>query len=144
NATFAGDARLLGLDIASMKPRDRARLLALVPQHPTIPPGITTFDYVALGRAPHQGIRFAPSIEDRRRALAVLQRLDLDGFARRCVDTLSGGERQRVVLARALVQDTPILVLDEPTSALDVGHQLDVLELVADLRAEADLTVITT
>ena len=124
--------------------RERARTVAVVPQHPVVPAGVTVFDYVILGRTPHQGLRCSPSIHDRRRTYAVLQRLDLDGMATRRVDSLSGGERQRVVLARALVQDTPVLVLDEPTAALDVGHQLEVLELIADLRRERGLTVVTT
>ena len=139
-----GTVSVDGRDSASLSVRERARLVAFVPQHPLIPPGVRTFDYVLLGRAPHQGLRFAPSIQDRRRVYAVLQRLDLDDFAQRRVDTLSGGECQRVVLARALAQDTPVLVLDEPTAYLDVGHQLEVLELVGDLRSEGALTVVTT
>ena len=122
--------------------RNRARLLAVVPQHPVIPPGMQVFDYALLGRSPHQGLRFSASATDRRTTAAVLDRLDLTPFSDRAVDSLSGGERQRVVVARALVQETPVLVLDEPTSFLDLGHQLEVLELVAELRAERDLTVI--
>ena len=141
---YDGAVSLLGQDAGHLGVRERARHLAVVPQHPVIPPGMRTFDYVLLGRAPHQGLRCSSSVQDRRRALAVLQRLGLEGFADRRVDTLSGGERQRVVLARALVQETPVLVLDEPTAALDVGHQLEVLELIADLRTERELTIVTT
>ena len=122
--------------------RERARRLAVVPQHPVIPPGLDVFDYALLGRSPHQGVRFATSEDDRRRTSAVLERLGLNDFAHRFVDSLSGGERQRVVVARALVQDAPVLVLDEPTSFLDLGHQMGVLELIAELRAERSLTVV--
>ncbi|HEX4903680.1 MAG TPA: ABC transporter ATP-binding protein [Acidimicrobiales bacterium] len=143
-APHEGTLRVGGRSAQDLGVRDRARAVAIVPQHPVVPPGLQVFDYVLLGRSPHQGLRCAPSAHDRRLAYAVLQRLGLDPFADRRVDTLSGGERQRVVLARALVQDTPVLVLDEPTAALDVGHQLEVLELIADLREERGLTVITT
>jgi iron complex transport system ATP-binding protein len=126
------------------RPRDRARRVAVVPQTPVIPAGMTSFEYVLLGRTAHQGLRLSATLDDRRRTLAVLQRLDLERFAGREVTTLSGGERQRVVLARALVADTPVLVLDEPTAALDLGHQFEILELLAELQRERGLTVITT
>ena len=125
-------------------PRERARRVAVVPQTPVIPPGITAFEYVLLGRTAHQGLRLSASLDDRRRSLAVLQRLDLESFAQRDLATLSGGERQRVVLARALVADAPVLVLDEPTAALDLGHQFEILELLAELQQERGLTVVTT
>lgn len=139
-----GTVLVNGRDIDALAIAERARAIALVPQHPVIPPGLCVFDYVLLGRTPHYGLRYAASASDRSKTLAVMQRLEIDGFAARAIDSLSGGERQRAVLARALVQEAPILVLDEPTTFLDVGHQLDVLELVAELRRERDVTVVTT
>ncbi|GJM38469.1 MAG: cobalamin/Fe3+-siderophore ABC transporter ATP-binding protein [Acidimicrobiales bacterium] len=122
----------------------RARALAYLPQTPTIPAGVPVIDYVLLGRTPHRGVFAADSRGDLALASDVLERLDLAGFAQREVGSLSGGERQRVVLARALVQQSAILLLDEPTTALDLGHQQDVLDLVDELRTERGLTVLAT
>lgn len=126
------------------KPQDRARVLAYVPQSPVIPPGMYVADYVMLGRTPHRGVFGRDTDTDLTVAADVLARLDLGGFAEREVRSLSGGERQRVVLARALAQQTDILLLDEPTTALDLGHQQDVLDLVDELRRERGLTVVAT
>ena len=144
SVAYTGDVLINGRSSRQYSAIERARLMAIVPQHPVIPQGFSVFDYVLLGRAPHSGVRTAASVEDRRVALALLQRLDLERFVKRSVESLSGGERQRVVLARALAQDAPVLVLDEPTASVDLGRQLEVLELVAELRNEFPLTVIST
>jgi len=122
----------------------RAKAIAYVPQTPVVPPGVLVVDYVMLGRTPHRGIFSGDSLNDRQIVASVLDRLDLRGFADREVISLSGGERQRVVLARALAQQSSILLLDEPTTALDLGHQQDVLDLVEELRRERGLTVLAT
>ncbi|MEN8112816.1 MAG: ABC transporter ATP-binding protein [Actinomycetota bacterium] len=134
--TGEGDARDLGR-------REIARLVALVPQNPVLPPGMRVVDYVLLGRTPHSSILAGPASHDLDAVAAVLGSLSLTGFLDREVTTLSGGELQRVVIARALAQESPILLLDEPTTALDVGKQMDVLELVDRLRRERTLTVVS-
>ena len=97
-----------------------------------------------LGRTPHIRPLGVEGPHDLAAVHDALGRLDLLDLADRVVATLSGGERQRVLIARALAQGAPIVLLDEPTTALDVGHQQQVLELVDDLRREHDLTVVTT
>jgi iron complex transport system ATP-binding protein len=139
-----GTVAVDGRAIEDLGAARRARLVALVPQNPTIPAELTAAEYVLLGRTPHIPRFGLESAHDRTVAASVMERLDLLRFAGRPLGRLSGGELQRVLLARALAQDTPILLLDEPTTALDLGHQQRVLELVDRLRLDLGLTVVTT
>ncbi|MFG1701591.1 ABC transporter ATP-binding protein [Nonomuraea sp. M3C6] len=139
-----GEVTLDARPAAGLKPRERARLLAYAPQTPALPPDMTVFDYALLGRTPYIPYLGRESGHDRDVTASVLDRLDLTALAMRHVGELSGGERQRVVLARALAQQAPVLLLDEPTTALDLGHQQQVLELVDRLRRADGLTVVTT
>jgi iron complex transport system ATP-binding protein len=139
-----GQVTVGGRAAQELKPRDRARLVAYAPQTPSLPPDMTVSEYALLGRTPYIPYLGRESRRDREVTEAVLERLDLTGFATRRLGELSGGERQRVVLARALAQQAPALLLDEPTTALDLGHQQQVLELVDRLRLADGLTVVTT
>jgi iron complex transport system ATP-binding protein len=141
---YAGTVTVGAAEARAMRPRERARLLAYVPQEPVLPPDLTVEQYVLLGRTPHLGYLAVPGGHDRRRADAAMERVDVARFAARRLARLSGGERQRVVIARALAADPRVLLLDEPTSMLDVGHEQQVLELVDGLRREAGLTVVST
>lgn len=134
------------IDGSAMSLRSRARraaLVAHVPQDPLMPADMTGFEYALLGRAPYVGYFGNETRHDRAMVADVLERLQLTEFADRRLGRLSGGERQRLVIARALATEAPILLLDEPTSALDIGHQQQALELVARLRADHGLTVIS-
>jgi len=141
--SYDGVARVDGSDLARLRDRERAGLIAYVPQDPLIPNDMTAFEYVLLGRSPYIGYFGGPSANDRAVVDDVLERLRLSDFAPRLLGALSGGERQRIVLARALAQEAPVLLLDEPTSALDIGHQQQALELVTELRCHRKLTVVS-
>jgi cobalamin transport system ATP-binding protein len=142
-APYTGDIAIDGRDARTLSRRELARLAALVPQIPETPPGLTVSEYVLLGRTPHLGYFAGETHDDRIAAERALERLELRLLAERVLTSLSGGELQRAVLARALAQDAPILLLDEPTTALDLGRQQQALDLVHGLRDEG-LTIIST
>jgi iron complex transport system ATP-binding protein len=140
---YAGSISLAGRDAGTLGRRELAREVAFVPQVPALPPEMTVIEYVLLGRTPHLGYLGTEGRRDRAAAERALLRLDLTELAFRPLGSLSGGERQRAVLARALAQETPLLLLDEPTAALDVGRQQQALELVDALRRDEGLTVLS-
>jgi iron complex transport system ATP-binding protein len=138
----SGRILLDGSDGGRMSRAELAVRVAVVPQNPALPDGFRVVDLVMMGRTPH--LRLLQSegrsdFEAMRRALEQTDALDL---AYRQVEELSGGERQRVVIARALAQETPALLLDEPTAHLDIGHQLAIMELVRRLCRERSLAVV--
>ena len=138
-----GRIEVCGQPTAAMSRRKLARLVAYVPQRPQLPPDMTVGDYVLLGRTPHIGYLRVETDADRQISAELIDRLALSAMAGRELRTLSGGELQRLVLARALAQQAPVLLLDEPTSALDLGRRVDALELVDTLRRERSLTVLS-
>jgi iron complex transport system ATP-binding protein len=140
----SGTVAISGQRLETMTERERARVVALVPQHPEVPAGMTVLDYVSLGRTAYHGLLRAPSVRDRAVVDSVLERLSLHEFAGRDVITLSGGERQRMVLGRALAQSTTVIVLDEPITGLDLRHQIELLDLLKSEVAECGLTVVAT
>ncbi|MER6169258.1 ABC transporter ATP-binding protein [Streptomyces violaceorubidus] len=137
-----GRVLLDGSVIQSMPAKQVARTLGLLPQSSIAPDGITVGDLVGRGRYPHQGILRQWSTEDERVVQESMARTGVAELADRYVDELSGGQRQRVWIAMALAQQTPLLLLDEPTTYLDIQHQIDVLDLCAELHEEQGRTLV--
>lgn len=136
-----GTILLNGSDIQHARTKDLARELAILPQSPLTPSGITVRELVAYGRFPHQGLLRSASNDDREAIQWALDVTNLGSMADREVDTLSGGERQRAWIAMSLAQKTGVLLLDEPTTYLDIHYQIEVLSLVRDLNQEHGITV---
>ncbi|MGI0156496.1 MAG: ABC transporter ATP-binding protein, partial [Thermoplasmata archaeon] len=137
-----GTVELLGTPVAQLNVRERARRVAWVPQEESPRDDVPVLEYVLYGRYAHLGPLEGESDEDRRFARSVLDEVGLGDRAQDGVLSISGGERQRAILARALAQGSPVLLLDEPTSHLDIGHQLDLLERVRRLSRLKAVTVI--
>ena len=132
-APSGGTVLLDGRDIAARPSREVARTLGMLPQTPVAPEGISVRDLVGRGRHPHQSWWRQWDAADEAAVAEALAATGTEDLAGRDIDELSGGQRQRVWLAMAVAQETDLLLLDEPTTYLDMAHQLDVLELVAEL-----------
>jgi iron complex transport system ATP-binding protein len=137
-----GAVLLDGKAIHEMSTSAVARQLAILPQGPNAPAGITVRELVEQGRFPHVGALRMLRQQDHATIGRSLELTGMTAFEFRPVDSLSGGERQRAWIALALAQDTPILLLDEPTTFLDIGHQLEVLDLVFRLNQERAMTIV--
>jgi iron complex transport system ATP-binding protein len=125
-----------------LSPRQRARSIAVVPQNVNGSLAFRVEDLVAMGRTPYAGLFGVRSTEDTRAVREALVATDTHDLAGRRFSELSGGEQQRVVLAMALAQETPYLLLDEPTIHLDLHHQHELLELLHRLRVERGLGIL--
>jgi iron complex transport system ATP-binding protein len=131
-----GEVRLGERPAATLSRRAFARELAVVAQDNAIPFAFGVLEVVLMGRSPHLGLLGFETRRDHAIAEAALERLGILALAERSVLELSGGERQLVMVARALAQDAPILLLDEPTAHLDLAHRIQVLSLARELARE--------
>ncbi|GAA4522195.1 SIP domain-containing protein [Brachybacterium paraconglomeratum] len=137
----SGQVLLDGRDLHSLRGKELARRLGLLPQTPIAPDGVTVRELVTRGRFPHQGLFPQWTEADERAVAEALAATRTDELQERLLEELSGGQRQRVWIAMALAQQTEVLLLDEPTTYLDVTHQLEVLDVVRDLNRERGTTV---
>lgn len=121
-----------------------SRVVSFVPQKAGIPSSISAFDVVLMGRLPHVSNRWTGfSVEDHRKTEEVLELLNLSDLKERSMACLSGGEQQKIVLARCLVQETPVILLDEPTANLDMNHTVEIMDRLSERVEETGLTVVT-
>jgi iron complex transport system ATP-binding protein len=141
-APRAGTVLLDGQDIHRLPTREVATRLGILPQQPIAPEGISVADLVSRGRHPHQRWFRQWSTTDEEAVEAALAATQLTDIATRSVDELSGGQRQRVWIALALAQGTDLMLLDEPTTFLDLAHQVEVLDLLAELNAAEHRTIV--
>ncbi|MHB8776451.1 MAG: ABC transporter ATP-binding protein [Anaerolineales bacterium] len=137
-----GHIRTNGDDFHSLTPMQRARYLAVVPQAVLLPPAFTVWETVLMGRTPYLGFLGQASSLDEELARQALSKVNALAFMDRRVGELSGGEAQRILLARALCQSTPILLLDEPTAHLDLQYQVSLLEVICELAHTEKLAVL--
>jgi len=129
-------------DVWSLRPKEFARRVALLPQSPPLPEGITVVDLVGRGRHPHHTVMRRWSAADDEAVVRAMRATGTLELAERHVEELSGGQRQRVWIALTLAQETGVVLLDEPTTYLDVAHQIDVLDLLRDLNRTQGTTVV--
>lgn len=138
----AGEVLLDGRPLHAMPTREVARKLALLPQGPVAPEGLTVRELVAQGRFPHQSLLRQWSRDDAAAVERAMAAADVSAFADRPVDALSGGQRQRCWIAMVLAQGTEHLLLDEPTTFLDLKVQVDLMALLARIAREERRTVV--
>lgn len=137
-----GNIFIHGKNVKESKPKALAREMAVLPQSPVCPDGLTVKELIAYGRFPHQKTMAGLSIHDNEMIEWAMKETGLTEFADRPVDSLSGGQRQRAWIAMTLAQETDLILLDEPTTYLDMSYQLEVLLLLQKLNREKKITIV--
>ncbi|MDQ0198898.1 ABC transporter ATP-binding protein [Neobacillus ginsengisoli] len=138
----SGAILLEGEAIATLSTKQVAKKMAILPQSPAAPEGLTILQLVKQGRYPHQTWLKQWSAEDEKKVNEALKATRLEHLKERSVDSLSGGQRQRAWIAMTLAQDTDIILLDEPTTYLDMTHQIEILDLLFELNESKKRTVV--
>ena len=138
----SGDIFVNNINIKDQSPKELAKAVAVLPQSPQAPSGLTVEELIAYGRFPHQKGFGKMRKEDNDIVTWALQSTGIEEFRDRSIEALSGGQRQRAWIAMALAQQTDILILDEPTTYLDLAHQLEILKLLEELNRKQGTTIV--
>ncbi|WP_289294277.1 ABC transporter ATP-binding protein [Romboutsia ilealis] len=138
----SGDIFVNNINIKEQSPKDLAKVMAVLPQSPQAPSGLTVEELIAYGRFPHQKGFGKMRKEDEDIVTWALQSTGIEEFRERPIEALSGGQRQRAWIAMAIAQQTEILILDEPTTYLDLAHQLEILKLLEELNKKQGTTIV--
>ncbi len=138
----SGDIFVNNINIKEQSPKDLAKVMAVLPQSPQAPSGLTVEELIAYGRFPHQKGFGKMNKEDNDIVTWALKSTGIEEFRERPMEALSGGQRQRAWIAMALAQQSEILILDEPTTYLDLAHQLEILKLLEDLNRKQGTTIV--
>lgn len=137
-----GDIYLNGEEIAKMKSKEIAKKMAILPQSPVSPEGLTVYELVKQGRHPYRSLIKQWSKKDEDAVTRALESTNMFHLKDRAVDSLSGGQRQRAWISLTLAQETDIILLDEPTTYLDMTHQIEILDLLYDLNEQKGHTIV--
>lgn len=139
-----GEISICGKSLRKASPRDASRLMSYVPQEHQLSFPFSVREIVLMGRTPHLGGVRGPAAEDVQMANDAIERVGITALADRPYTQLSGGQRQLVMIARALAQDTPVVILDEPTSALDFKNQIHIWKMLSMLKEQGKTVIVCT
>lgn len=141
---YSGSVSIDGAPLAGISPRELAKLVSYVPQGLDKDVDYTVLDFIAFGRTPHMGLLDSPSERDYEIAREYARRQGITHLSGQPVNAISGGERQLVYITRALVQDTPVIIMDEPMSALDFTNQARMLKTISELAQNGKTVLLTS